>query len=104
MAAGFIEESEELANHASAIKAHRQSEKRKTRNRQNTSKLRTGLKRVRELIREGKAAEAKTALGEIYSLVDRSVQKKVLSKNAAARHKSRITVAVAALGQGASAK
>ena len=91
-----------MANHASALKAHRQSLRRRNRNRQSTSKLRTGLKKVRDLISAGKSAEAKAALPGLYALVDRSVQKKALSKNAASRHKARITSAVTALGQGAS--
>jgi small subunit ribosomal protein S20 len=83
-----------LANHASALKAHRQSVRRRERNRNHTSRLRTALKRVSELIKSGKADEAKAALPGLYALVDKSVQKKVLSPNAARRHKSRFTLAV----------
>jgi small subunit ribosomal protein S20 len=80
-----------LANHASALKAHRQSVRRRERNR---NRLRTALKRVSELIKSGKADEAKAALPGLYALVDKSVQKKALSPNAARRHKSRFTLAV----------
>jgi small subunit ribosomal protein S20 len=93
-----------LANHASALKAHRQSLKRRAVNRRNSSRLRSGLRKIRELIADGKAAEARTALPEIYELVDRSVQKRVLSPNAAARQKSRITQALNQLGPEAAAK
>jgi len=93
-----------LANHASALKAHRQSTKRRTVNRRNSSRLKTGLKNVRELITGGKAAEAKAALPALYELVDRSVRLKALSPNAAARHKSRITRAVNELGPGETAR
>ena len=86
-----------MANHASATKAHRQSLKHKTRNRSNTSRLRSSLKAVSELISAGKADEARAALPGLYAIVDRSVQKGVLNRNAAARHKSRFTRSVNAV-------
>ena len=86
-----------MANHASAIKAHRQSLRRKARNRSNTTRLRSALKAVSELISAGKADEARAALPGLYAMVDRSVQKGVLNRNAAARHKSRFTRSVNAV-------
>ena len=80
-----------MANHASALKAHRQSEKRKNRNRSNRSALRTAIKRFNELLSDGKADEAKNSIPALYEVVDKAVQKKVLSPNAAARQKSRLT-------------
>ena len=80
-----------MANHASAIKAHRQSLKRRVRNKSNATRLRTGLKKFIALVRAGKLDQASSALPSLYSLVDTAVGKKVLSKNAAARHKSRLT-------------
>ncbi len=80
-----------MANHASALKAHRQSEKRKTRNRSNRSALRTAIKRFNELLTDGKAEEARNSIPALYEMVDKAVQKKVLSPNAASRHKSRLT-------------
>ncbi len=80
-----------MANHASALKAHRQSLTRNARNTGNRKSLRTVLKKFSQLVKEGKTEEAKQSLGRIYSAVDRAVQKKALSKNAAARQKSRLT-------------
>jgi small subunit ribosomal protein S20 len=80
-----------MANHASALKAHRQNVKRNDRNRRNRSILRTAVRRFNEQLRQGKGEEVKTSLPKLYSLVDKAVQKKVLSPNAAARHKSRLT-------------
>ncbi len=80
-----------MANHASALKAHRQSLRRNARNTSSRKSLRTVLKKFAQLVKEGKAEEAKQSLGRIYSAVDRAVQKKALSKNAAARQKSRLT-------------
>ena len=80
-----------MANHASALKAHRQSLKRNERNTSNRRSLRTALKKLSQLIKEGKTEEAKLSVSRIYSVVDRAVQKKALSRNAAARQKSRLT-------------
>jgi len=80
-----------MANHASALKAHRQSLKRKQRNRSNRSALRSTLKSFSEKLEAGKPADGQNSLSQIYAAVDKAVQKKVLSANAAARHKSRLT-------------
>ncbi len=81
-----------MANHASALKAHRQSLTRKSRNRSNRSTLRTALKGFIEHIRTGDASatDPQAAIAELYSDVDKAAKKKALSKNAAARHKSRL--------------
>jgi small subunit ribosomal protein S20 len=80
-----------MANHASALKAHRQSLTRNTRNRSNRSSFRTALKTFLEKLAEGKIEEAKAGLPQLYSDIDNAVDKIVLSKNAASRHKSRIS-------------
>lgn len=80
-----------MANHASALKAHRQSVRRRARNRSNSSALRTGLKKFQDLLAAGKKDDARAALPSLYALVDKAVQKKVLSRNAASRQKSRLT-------------
>ena len=80
-----------MAHHPSALKAHRQSLKHRSRNRSNRSRLRTFLKRFEDRLNSGKTEEVRQSLSEIYSLIDRTRQKKAISKNAAARKKSRIT-------------
>jgi len=80
-----------MANHPSAFKTHRQSVRRRNRNRSNRSALRTALKAFSEMLEAGKLEEAKTAISRIHSKVDSAVHKGVLSKNAAARHKSRLS-------------
>ena len=80
-----------MANHASALKAHRQSIRRRNRNRSHRSALRTALKVLTEKPAAGIETEIQTPLPQIYSKVDRAVRKGVLSKNAASRHKSRIS-------------
>ena len=80
-----------MANHASALKAHRQNVKHRSRNRSNKSSLRTTLRQFNERIEDGKADDAKNSLSALYATIDKSQQKKSISKNAAARQKSRLT-------------
>jgi len=80
-----------MANHASALKAHRQNLKHRSTNRSNRSSLRTSLKQFNDRLEAGKTEEAKNSLAELYAVIDRSQQKKAISKNGAARQKSRLT-------------
>lgn len=80
-----------MANHASALKAHRQNLKHRSINRSNRSNLRTLLKKFDDRLKAEQAEEAKNSLPEAYAAIDRSQQKKAISKNAAARQKSRLT-------------
>lgn len=85
-----------MANHESAIKAHRQSLVNRERNRQYRSRLRTALKNIRAALAGGKAAEVKASLGETVSLIDKMAGKGVIHKNAAGRYKSRLMAKVGA--------
>jgi small subunit ribosomal protein S20 len=80
-----------MANHASALKAHRQNLKHRSNNRSNKSSLRTYLKQFNDRLESGKTEEAKTSLAELYAVIDKSQQKKAISENAASRQKSRLT-------------
>ena len=84
-------EIELMANHKSAEKRVRQTERRNEVNSRNRSHLRTQVKKLRAAIESGKRDEARAMLAETVSLIDRSIQKGVLHQNAAARHKSRLT-------------
>ena len=79
-----------MANHESAVKAHRQSLVNRDRNRQYRSRLRTALKNVRAAIADGKSAEVKSSLGETVSLIDKMAGKGIIHRNAAGRYKSRL--------------
>jgi small subunit ribosomal protein S20 len=83
-----------LANHQSAIKRHKQSEKRRLRNASTKSTLRTAVKKVTEAVASGKADEAATNLKSAVSLLDKAVTRGVLPRNTASRKISRLTVAV----------
>jgi small subunit ribosomal protein S20 len=85
-----------VANHASALKAHRQNVVHRERNRRYRSQLRSALRNMRAGISGGDAAKVKAALGETVSLVDRMVTKGIIHKNAASRYKSRLAKQAAA--------
>jgi small subunit ribosomal protein S20 len=80
-----------MANHASALKAHRQNLKHRSINRSNRSNLRTTLKQFGDRLETEKAEESKNSLSELYAAIDKSQQKKAISKNAASRQKSRLS-------------
>lgn len=87
-----------MANrHQSAIRQHRRSLRARARNRRNQSRLRTQLKTIRQLIDDKKQAEANDMLRATLSLIDHSVTKGTIHRNAASRTKSRITRRIQAL-------
>lgn len=79
-----------MAHHASALKAERQSLKRRTRNRQNISKLKTQVKKLRAALAKGDVETAKALMPETVSEIDRASKKGVVHDNAASRYKSRL--------------
>jgi len=80
-----------MANHASALKAHRQSLRRRSRNRSNRSSLRTSLKDFSRQAQSVTSEKPAPSCAELYSLIDKAARRGALSKNAAARQKSRLT-------------
>jgi small subunit ribosomal protein S20 len=80
-----------MANHFSALKRARQTEKRTIQNRANKSRFRTALRRFRTALQSGDATQSKSAFGETASLIDKAVKKGVIHKNTAARYKSRLS-------------
>jgi small subunit ribosomal protein S20 len=88
-----------MPNHKSAEKRVRQNEKRRDINRGNRGRLRTGIKKLRAALESGDTGAAQELLPQTVSLIDKAVQKGVLHRNAAARHKSRLTVHVGESGK-----
>ncbi len=86
-----------MANIKSAEKRIEQSAKRRERNRAQRSRMRSAVRKVREAVTAGDRAKAEELLAETLSLVDVTAQKGVIHDNAAARTKSRLTRAVAAM-------
>ncbi len=86
-----------MPNHKSAEKRDRQNVRRNAINTASRSRLRTEMKKLRGAIASGDAEAAKTLLPTTVSEIDKAIQKGVLHRNAAARHKSRLTSHVNAL-------
>lgn len=82
-----------MANHQSALKRIRQSEKRRLRNRQNASQLKTSLKAFQQAVEEG-SADLESVQRQTISALGRAASKGILHKRAAARKISRISVRV----------
>ena len=86
-----------MANHFSALKRARQTTKRTSRNRQNTSTQRTSLRSMRESLEKGDKAAASQTYRETVSALDKAIQKGVLHENTASRYKSRLSTRLSAL-------
>ena len=80
-----------MPNHKSAEKRMRQSEARRVINRSNRTRVRTQIKKLQTALAAGNARDVSELLPTTISIIDKAVQKGVLHKNAAARHKSRLT-------------
>jgi len=74
----------------SSEKDLRRTARRTQRNRAAKGKLRSNLKRVRIALAENQVETAREAMREATPVLDRAVSKRILHKNAAARHKSRL--------------
>ena len=86
-----------MANTAQARKRARQSVKVNAHNAALRSTLRTAIKKVIKSIEAGDKAAAMVTYQENVSVIDRIADKKIIHKNKAARHKSRLTAAIKAL-------
>jgi len=89
-----------VAHHASALKQMRQGLKRRARNRQNVSQVRTQIKKLREALAKGDADAANKLLAQTVGAIDKASKKGIIHDNAAARYKSRLSRKVAALSAG----
>jgi small subunit ribosomal protein S20 len=87
-----------VPNHKSAEKRVRQNERRRLVNRSNRTRLRSSIKDLRVAM-DGDAKQTVELLPKTISEIDKAVQKGVLHRNAAARHKSRLTVRVNQAGK-----
>ena len=86
-----------MANIASARKAARQSEKRRRHNASLRSELRSAIKRVRKAVEAGDKVAARAVLRESTKVMDSIADKRIVHKNKAARHKSRLSAAIKAM-------
>ena len=86
-----------MANHFSALKRARQTERKTAVNRNNRSRVRTAVRRFREALASGNATDAQTLYRETVSALDKSVQKGSLHKNTASRYKARLSARLTAM-------
>ncbi|MDP2640558.1 MAG: 30S ribosomal protein S20 [Betaproteobacteria bacterium] len=86
-----------MANTDSARKRSRQAEKQRRHNSGLRSTLRSALRDVNKAIVAGDKDVAKQALSRSSGIVDRIADKKIIHKNKAARHKSRLAAAIKAM-------
>lgn len=86
-----------MANHKSALKAHRQNIKQREHNREARTRLRTVLKSIRATLDSGDAASAKSAWRDTVSLIDKMACKGIIHDNTAGRYKSRLSKQLAKL-------
>lgn len=84
-----------MANHKSAWKRHLQSEKRRERNRNAKSALKTQVKKAREEIASGKVSPVAGEVKNAVALLAKSKSAGVLHPRTAARRMSRLMKAAA---------
>lgn len=93
-----------MANTKQAKKRVRQAEKHRAHNASMRSMLRTYIKKVTAAIATGDQKVASVSLQEATPIIDRMVNKGIIHKNKAARHKSRLTMHIKKLGEKAGAR
>ncbi len=81
---------EQVANHKSALKAHRRNVKTRAHNREFRSRLRRAIRAARAAI-DGRDAAIDETLRGTVSLIDKLAGKGIIHPNAAARYKSRLS-------------
>ncbi|ADK84783.1 ribosomal protein S20 [Desulfarculus baarsii DSM 2075] len=86
-----------MANHQSALKRARQSEKRRIRNKSVRTNLRRTIRTVRQAVEAGDAAVAQQALQAAIPVIDKAASKGVIHRNNASRKISRLAMKVNAL-------
>jgi len=86
-----------VANTKSAEKAARQAEKHRARNVALRSRMRSAIRRVNDAVAQGNKADAQTSYRAAVPLIDTLVNKHVIHRNQADRHKSRLAARVKAL-------
>lgn len=86
-----------MANSAQARKRARQAVKQRTHNVSLRSTLRSAIKKVQKAIVAGDKTVAQAEFTQSMSIIDRIADKKIIHKNKASRHKSRLSAAIKAL-------
>ena len=83
-----------MANTAQTKKRARQNDTQRIHNASLRSTLRTALKKITKAILSGDKKVAKKTFDENVPVIDKIADKKIIHKNKAARHKSRLNSAL----------
>jgi small subunit ribosomal protein S20 len=83
-----------MPNTKSAERRMRNSERKQLHNRSIESRLRKLEKNFRQLLTDGKKADATKAINDVLSAYDKAAKVGVVHKSAANRKKSRLTIAL----------
>jgi small subunit ribosomal protein S20 len=86
-----------VANTKSAEKAARQAEKHRVRNTALRSRMRTAVRDVTTAIAAGNKDTALNTYKEAVPVIDTLVNKQIIHRNKAARHKSRLAARIRAM-------
>ena len=86
-----------MANTAQTRKRARQNDARRAHNASLKSAFRTAIKKIAKAIQGGDKKVAQETFNQNVSIIDRIADKKIVHKNKAARHKSRLNTAIKAL-------
>ncbi|MDP2758787.1 MAG: 30S ribosomal protein S20 [Sideroxyarcus sp.] len=86
-----------MANTAQAKKRARQATKQHAHNTTLRSEMRTAIKKVIKAVQAGDKAAAQEVFRTSTSVVDSIADKKIIHKNKAARHKSRLSATIKAM-------
>jgi len=86
-----------MANTAQARKRARQAVKTNAHNASLRTMLRTAIKKIAKAVETGDKKAAAVAFTENMSVIDRIADKKIIHKNKASRHKSRLNAAIKAM-------
>ena len=79
-----------MANHVSALKRVRQTERRTEFNRFAKTRLRHQIRAMRKALAAKQPGDLKTALNTTFSLLDKAARKGYIKQGTAARYKSRL--------------
>jgi small subunit ribosomal protein S20 len=86
-----------VANTKSAEKAARQAEKHREHNVTLRSRMRTAIRKVNDAVAKGDKAGANSSYRAAVPVIDTLVNKRIIHRNQADRHKSRLAVRVKAI-------
>ena len=86
-----------MANTKSAEKAARQAEKHREHNVTLRSRMRTAIRKVNDAVAKGNKADANSSYRAAVPVIDTLVNKHIIHRNQANRHKSRLAARVKAI-------